>query len=85
MRCFKKTAAMLLAVTMCLGMLGGCSQEAEEELTLNAAMVGTMPSCDPAMAEGVAEETLWLHLCENLMRKTTGAAATKWKRTRMEQ
>lgn len=74
----KRTTAALLAVCLCLGLLGGCGQDAAEEgFTLNAALVGKMPSGDPAMVTDPAGETLLLHVYENLMRPTAANAAGK--------
>lgn len=63
----RRWAALVLAAVMALALLTGCGQE-DEGFTLNAAVAGTVTTSDPAEAVGLANETVVLHLYENLMR-----------------
>lgn len=74
----KRTTAVLVTACLCLGLLGGCGRDAAEEgFTLRAALVGEMPTGDPAMVTDPAGETLLLHLYENLMRPMPANTAGK--------
>lgn len=70
MKILKRGLALLTASVLCLGMLTGCAEEAEEEqrgfpLTVS---VGAAPvSLDPIYAELPGDQTILAHLYENLM------------------
>lgn len=59
---------MVLCALMSLLLLTGCGAGQGSAFSLNASIVGKVDTLDPAMAVGQANETVVLHLYENLMR-----------------
>lgn len=68
MRKLQKPAAFLLTVVLLISMLTGCAGEETEGLSVSVC-VGTSPvTLDPIYAENSADQTVLVHLYENLMR-----------------
>ncbi|QNL44658.1 peptide ABC transporter substrate-binding protein [Oscillibacter hominis] len=59
---------VVLCALMSLLLLSGCGAGQGSAFSLNASIVGQVDTLDPAMAVGQANETVVLHLYENLMR-----------------
>ncbi len=72
MKMWKQMGAAVLALCLCLGLLSGCGED-KDGFSLQAALVGQMPSGDPAMVQGAAQETVLLHLYQNLMQRTASS------------
>ncbi|MEG1917009.1 MAG: peptide ABC transporter substrate-binding protein [Oscillospiraceae bacterium] len=73
---FKRGLATALAVVLCLTMLVGCGEKAAAPFTLTVACAAPK-TADPALVTETDNETILLHLYENLMKKTndtTGVA-----------
>lgn len=66
----KKRLAVLLAAWMCLSLLAGCG-ETEAGLSLTVCAGGAPESLDPIYATESADQTILVHLYENLMRVAT--------------
>ena len=69
MKMWKQMGAAVLALCLCLGLLSGCGED-KDGFSLQAALVGEVPSGDPAMVQGAEQETVLLHLYQNLMQRT---------------
>ncbi len=69
MRCWKRWSAALLALTLCMGLLSGCSQE-EARPGLSACIGADVETLDPIYATAEGDQTILVHLYENLMRVT---------------
>mgnify|MGYP000330831684 CR=1 FL=1 len=70
MKMWKQMSAAMLALCLCLGLLSGCGED-KDGFSLQAALVGEAPSGDPAMVQGAEQETVLLHLYQNLMQRTS--------------
>lgn len=69
MKIWKQMGTAVLALCLCLGLLSGCGED-KDGFSLQAALVGEVPSGDPAMVQGAEQETVLLHLYQNLMQRT---------------
>lgn len=69
MRCWKRWSAALLALTLCMGLLSGCSQE-EARPGLSVCVGAEVETLDPIYATTEGDQTILVHLYENLMRVT---------------
>lgn len=69
MRCWKRWSAALLALTLCIGLLSGCSQE-EARPGLSVCVGSDVETLDPIYATAEGDQTILVHLYENLMRVT---------------
>lgn len=69
MRCWKRWSAALLALTLCMGLLSGCSQE-EARPGLSVCVGADVETLDPIYATAEGDQTILVHLYENLMRVT---------------
>lgn len=69
MRCWKRWSAALLALTLCMGLLSGCSQ-GEARPGLSVCIGADMETLDPIYATAEGDQTILVHLYENLMRVT---------------
>ena len=69
MRCWKRWSAALLALTLCMGLLSGCSQE-EARPGLSVCVGAEVETLDPIYATAEGDQTILVHLYENLMRVT---------------
>lgn len=69
MRCWKRWSAALLALTLCMGLLSGCSQ-GEARPGLSVCIGADMETLDPIYATTEGDQTMLVHLYENLMRVT---------------
>lgn len=66
---FKRLAALLLPAALCVSMLAGCSK-AGEGLSLSVCAGAALETLDPIYAESTGDQTILVHLYENLMRVT---------------
>ena len=66
---FKRLAALLLPAALCISMLAGCSK-AGEGLSLSVCAGAALETLDPIYAESTGDQTILVHLYENLMRVT---------------
>ena len=66
----KRRLALLLTAALCICTLPGCGQSGDG-LTLSVCVGGEPEELDPIYAVEPADQTLLIHLYENLMRKTT--------------
>ena len=76
MKMRKRAAALLTAIVLCCTVLSACGKDGEG-MTLTAALASIPESLDPIYAQSVSEQTMIVHLYENLMRvgvDATGAA-----------
>jgi len=73
MRCWKRWSAALLALTLCMGLLSGCSQ-GEARPGLSVCVGVDMETLDPIYATTEGDQTMLVHLYENLMRVTLDAS-----------
>lgn len=73
MRCWKRWSAALLALTLCMGLLSGCSQ-GEARPGLSVCIGADMETLDPVYATTEGDQTMLVHLYENLMRVTLDAS-----------
>lgn len=73
MRCWKRWSAALLALTLCMGLLSGCSQ-GEARPGLSVCIGADMETLDPIYATTEGDQTMLVHLYENLMRVTLDAS-----------
>ena len=69
MRCWKRWSAALLALTLCMGLLSGCSQ-GEARPGLSVCVGADVETLDPIYATAEGDQTILVHLYENLMRVT---------------
>lgn len=69
MRCWKRWSAALLALTLCMGLLSGCAQE-EARPGLSVCVGAEVETLDPIYATAEGDQTILVHLYENLMRVT---------------
>ena len=69
MRCWKRWSAALLALTLCMGLLSGCAQD-EENPALSVCVGAEVETLDPIYATEEGDQTILMHLYENLMRVT---------------
>ena len=76
MKHWRRYGALALAAVLCLSLLSGCGEEAEERNDLQLSVcVGDEPeTLDPAMAETDGDVTLVEQLYENLMRVSAGTS-----------
>lgn len=70
MKSWKRWAAALLSVALCLGLLAGCGGE-EEGMSLSVCAGAAPESLDPIYATSTADQTILTHLYENLMQAST--------------
>ena len=70
MKIWKRCAGLVLALACCLGLLSGCGQEAAEGMKLSVCVGSAPRELDPIYATDPADQTILMHLYENLMRKT---------------
>ena len=73
MRCWKRWSAALLALTLCMGLLSGCAQE-EAHPALSVCVGAEIETLDPIYATAEGDQTILVHLYENLMRVTLDAS-----------
>lgn len=69
----KRLAALLLAATLCVSMLAGCA-DAGEGLSLSVCAGAELQTLDPIYAEDISDQTILVHLYENLMRVASDGA-----------
>ena len=70
MKSWKRWAAALLSVALCLSLLAGCGGE-EEGMSLSVCAGAAPESLDPIYATSTADQTILTHLYENLMQAST--------------
>ena len=68
MKIWKRCAGLVLALACCLGLLSGCGQEAAEGMKLSVCVGSAPRELDPIYATDPADQTILMHLYENLMR-----------------
>lgn len=69
MRCWKRWSAAVLALTLCMGLLSGCAQ-GEANPALSVCVGADVETLDPIYATQEGDQTILMHLYENLMRVT---------------
>ena len=75
MNIWKRCAALLLALTMIIGLTTGCGEEATaDSLALSVCLGDGLDTFDPIYATEIEDMTVVSHLYENLMRVKTDAA-----------
>lgn len=72
---FKRLAALLLPAALCISMLAGCSK-AGEGLSLSVCAGAALETLDPIYAESTGDQTILVHLYENLMRVTADGSGS---------
>nr|WP_325297637.1 peptide ABC transporter substrate-binding protein [uncultured Dysosmobacter sp.] len=72
---FKRLAALLLPAALCVSMLAGCSK-AGEGLSLSVCAGAALETLDPIYAESTGDQTILVHLYENLMRVTADGSGS---------
>lgn len=70
---WKRLACLALCGVLCLGLLAACAQEADGS-TLSVCVGAAPVSLDPIYAEETGDQTILVHLYENLMRVTADAS-----------
>ena len=65
----KRLAALLLPAALCLSLLAGCAR-AGEGVALSVCVGPAPDTLDPIYAESITDQTILVHLYENLMRVT---------------
>mgnify|MGYP002797328739 CR=1 FL=1 len=73
MKHWKRRLALLLAAALCVSALAGCARGGDA-MSLSVCVGGAPEELDPIYATEPADQTILVHLYENLMRKTAGAA-----------
>lgn len=73
MRHFKRLAALMLPAVFCVSLLAGCAKVGEG-LSLSVCVGSAPETLDPIYAESIADQTILVHLYENLMRVTADAS-----------
>ena len=73
MKHWKRRLALLLTAALCLTALTGCGQGGET-LELSVCVGGAPEELDPIYAQSAEDQTILVHLYENLMRKTVTAS-----------
>ena len=73
MKHWKRRLALLLAAALCVSALAGCAQGGDA-MSLSVCVGGALEELDPIYATEPADQTILVHLYENLMRKTAGAS-----------
>lgn len=68
MKIWKRCAGLVLALACCLGLLSGCGQEAAEGMKLSVCVGSAPQELDPIYATDPVDQTILMHLYENLMR-----------------
>lgn len=68
MKIWKRCAGLVLALACCLGLLSGCGQEAAEGMKLSVCVGDAPEELDPIYATDPGDQTILMHLYENLMR-----------------
>lgn len=63
----KRLAALLLPAALCLSLLAGCAK-AGDGLSLSVCASAALETLDPIYAESTGDQTILVHLYENLMR-----------------
>lgn len=72
---FKRLAALMLPAALCVSMLAGCSK-AGEGLSLSVCAGAALETLDPIYAESTGDQTILVHLYENLMRVTADGSGS---------
>lgn len=75
MRQLKRLAALMLPAALCISLLAGCTR-AGEGVSLSVCVGSTPETLDPIYAENVSDQTILVHLYENLMRVTADASGS---------
>ena len=73
MKHWKRRLALLLAAALCVSALAGCARGGDA-MSLSVCVGGALEELDPIYATEPADQTILVHLYENLMRKTAGAS-----------
>lgn len=73
MKHWKRRLALLLAAALCVSALAGCARGGDA-MSLSVCVGGAPEELDPIYATEPADQTILVHLYENLMRKTAGAS-----------
>ena len=73
MKHWKRRLALLLAAALCVSALAGCVRGGDA-MSLSVCVGGAPEELDPIYATEPADQTILVHLYENLMRKTAGAS-----------
>lgn len=73
MKHWKLRLALLLAAALCVSALAGCARGGDA-MSLSVCVGGAPEELDPIYATEPADQTILVHLYENLMRKTAGAS-----------
>ena len=68
MKRIKPWSALLLAAALIVSLLTGCSQEQAAGISLSVCVGSEPVTLDPIYAEETADQTILVHLYENLMR-----------------
>lgn len=74
MKIWKRCVGLVLALACCLGLLSGCGQEAAEGMKLSVCVGSAPRELDPIYATDPADQTILMHLYENLMRTAVDAS-----------
>lgn len=69
MRDFKRLMALTMSAVLCIFLLAGCAKDGEG-LALSVCVGAAPVSLDPIYAEEIGDQTILVHLYENLMRVT---------------
>lgn len=69
MRQLKRLAALVLPAALCISLLAGCTKVGEG-VSLSVCVGPTPETLDPIYAESITDQTILVHLYENLMRVT---------------
>lgn len=73
MKHWKRRLTLLLAAALCVSALAGCARGGDA-MSLSVCVGGAPEELDPIYATEPADQTILVHLYENLMRKTAGAS-----------
>lgn len=73
MKHWKRRLALLLSAALCVSALAGCARGGDA-MSLSVCVGGAPEELDPIYATEPADQTILVHLYENLMRKTAGAS-----------
>lgn len=75
MRNLKRLAALVLPAALCVSLLAGCAR-AGAGVSLSVCVGSTPETLDPIYAENISDQTILVHLYENLMRVTADASGS---------